>query len=102
MPPREVHAPKGGYKGKHKIYSTVKRAWDKLCQARPGPMRTCYIEIADNPFPPGHQRRHHQLKGNLKGIWQYEVGGGERVWYKPGPDGQPIVTYAGSAPPATH
>ena len=69
-------------------------------------MYTCYVELADNSFPPGRDPRHHQLKGNLKGTWQYEVGGGERVWYKRGEHAEykdkPIVVYAGPAPPATH
>jgi hypothetical protein len=65
-------------------------------------MRRCYIDLADNPFPPGQLRRHHQLKGKLKGNWEYEVTGGDRVRYKRGPKGEVVVTYAGSAPPDTH
>ena len=68
---REVHAPKGRYNGPHKVY----RDWNKLCQNRPGPMRRCYIELADNPFPAMQMARHHQLKG----FWEYEVDGGARV-----------------------
>lgn len=79
---REVHAPKGRYTGRHKIYCSVYRDWNTLCQNRPGPMRRCYIELADNPFPPMQTNRHHQLKGKLKGFWEYEVDGGARVRYK--------------------
>ncbi len=43
--------------------------------------------------------RHHQLKGKLKGFWEYEVGGGARVRYKRGPNdhvqGPTQVTEAG-------
>ncbi len=83
---REVHAPKGRYAGHHKLYCTVYRDWNKLCQNRPGPMRRCYIELTDNPFPPMQTNRHHQMKGKLKGFWEYEVDGGARVRYKRGPD----------------
>jgi hypothetical protein len=69
---REVYAPKGRYSGRHKVYCTVDRDWNKLCQNRPGPMRRCYIELADNPFPPMQTNRHHQLKGKLKGFWEHE------------------------------
>ena len=60
---REVHAPKGRYSGRHKVHCSVYRDWNTLCQNRPGPMRRCYIELANNPFPPMQTNRHHQLKG---------------------------------------
>lgn len=46
-----------------------------------------------------------RLQGKLRGTWQYEVGGGERIWYRRGEgkyEDQPIVTHAGSAPSKTH
>jgi hypothetical protein len=47
--PKEVHPPKGRrYKGKNKVYSSVARQWNVLCQAKPGPMYTCYVELAAN------------------------------------------------------
>lgn len=100
---REVHPPKGTYEGSHKVHSSVYRDWSKLCQNAPGPMRPCYIELADNPYPPGQQPRHHRLKGKkLKDFWEYEITGGDRVRYKRGAAGDPLVVYAGSAPPDTH
>ncbi len=99
---REVHPPREDYDGKHKVYSSVYRDWRKLCQSSPGPMRRCYIELADNPYPPGQLPRHHRLKGKLKQYWEYEVAGGDRVRYKRGADGDPVVVYTGSAPPDTH
>lgn len=100
---REVQPPQGRYEGRHRVLSTVYRDWNKLCQSAPGPMRRCYIELADNPYPPGQLRRHHRLKGKrLKDSWEYEVTGGDRVRYRRGSDGDPVVVYAGSAPPDTH
>lgn len=101
---REVDPPRGRYKGRHRVFATKPRQWVKLCQARPGPMRQCYVELADNPFPPGQLPRHHQLKGKLKGFWEYEVGGGARVRYTRGPEKRVVVlvVYAGPAPPDTH
>lgn len=74
-------------------------------------MRTCYIELADHPFPAFPESRHHRLKGRLKEFWEYEVGGsarslrlradGERVRYKDRKD-DPLVVYGGPAPPDTH
>lgn len=99
---REVHPPKDRYQGKHKVYSSVYRHWGKLCQNTPGPMRRCYVELADNPGPPGQLPRHHRLKGRLKDYWEYEVSGGDRVRYKLGVDGDAVVVYAGPAPSDTH
>jgi mRNA-degrading endonuclease YafQ of YafQ-DinJ toxin-antitoxin module len=67
-------------------------------------MRRCYIELADNPFPTMQTNRHHQLKGSLKGFWEYEVDSGARVRYKRGPNDEIVVlvVYAGSAPSDTH
>ena len=91
MTPDELRPPRGVYEGKNKVHGTARgeRGWRKLCQAKPGPMRRCYIALADAPFPPGQQRRHHEMKGKLKGTWEYEVSGGDRVRYKPGPDAAP-------------
>ena len=102
MSPREVQPPGEPYRGRQRVWATRPREWEKLCHAVPGAMERAYRELADNPFPPGNLRRHHELKGKLKGHWEYEVAGGERIRYKPGPDGEPVVTYAGSAPPDTH
>lgn len=57
--------------------------------------------LADNPFPPLQTNRHHQLKGKLKGFWEYEVDGGRACatsaaptiaswssWSTPGPSRQ--------------
>jgi mRNA-degrading endonuclease YafQ of YafQ-DinJ toxin-antitoxin module len=101
---REVYAPKGRYSGRNKVYCTVYREWNKLCQNRPGPMRRCYIELADNPFPSLQTNRQHQLKGKLKGFWEYEVDGGTRIRYKRGPADRIVVlvVYAGPAPSDTH
>lgn len=102
MSPREVHPPGGKYAGRNAVFSTVAQAWNKLCQNKPGPMRRCYIELADNAFPPGQLRRHHQLKREFQGFWEFEVTGGDRVRYKRGPSGEVVVVYAGSAPSDTH
>jgi len=100
--PREVGPPGGKHKGRNKVHSSVARDWNKLCQNKPGPMRRCYIDLADNPFPPGQLRRHHRLKRELQDFWEYDVTGGDRVRYKRGPNGEVVVVYAGSAPPDTH
>jgi mRNA-degrading endonuclease YafQ of YafQ-DinJ toxin-antitoxin module len=99
---REVEPPGGKYTGRNKVYSSVWRDWNKLAQRAPGPMRRCYIEIADNPCPPFATPRHHRLQGNLKEFWEYEVTKGARVRYKRRSDGKIVVTLVTSAPSDTH
>jgi hypothetical protein len=70
-------------------------------------MAKCYEELARNPCPSWPTARHHQLKGRKHAqgngpFWEYEVGGGERVRYKRGENGEAVVVYAGPSPPDTH
>lgn len=102
MAPREVATPGKPHRGKHRVFATKKRQWDKLCESYPAAMRRCYMELVDNPFPPGQRERHHELKGRLMGYWEYEVTGGGRVRYKRGRHGEVVVVYAGPAPADTH
>ncbi len=104
----EVEPPGGSYDGTHTVWATNKGAkgWNKLCQSHAGTMRRCYIDLADHPFPQLPSPRHHRLKGRLKSFWEWEVGGGSRVRYKPGEadetEHDPVVVYGGPAPPDTH
>ena len=117
MTPAEVAPPGAAYTGIHKVRATAtaknkafsvdvpagKKAWAHLCKSHAGVMRRCYIDLADNPFPKLPTPRHHRLKGKrLRDFWEWEVGGGERVRYKAGADGSPVVVYAGPAPSSTH
>jgi hypothetical protein len=97
---REVKPPGQPYKGKNRVYATSRgeRGWRTLCQNKPGPTRTCYIELADRPFPPFPTPRHHRMKGKLKDFWEYEVTGGDRVRYKESPNGKPLIVHAGGHP----
>lgn len=102
MSPKEVRPSGESYRGRHRVYATRKREWEKLCQSRPAVMERVYRELADNPYPRTYAGRHHRMAGRLRDFWEFEVGGGERVRYKRGADGDPVVVYAGPAPPDTH
>jgi hypothetical protein len=65
-------------------------------------MERVYRELADSPYPRTYSGRHHRMAGRLGDFWEFEVGGGERVRYKRGADGDPVIVYAGPAPPDTH
>jgi hypothetical protein len=108
--PKDIAPPKGAKKGRHAVLAantSRKKQWDKLCGSHPGAMVTCYMELATHPCPSWPTQRHHRLKGKKLSqgsgpFWEYEVGGGERVRYKQGPNGEAVVVYAGPAPPDTH
>lgn len=110
MSPRRVAAPSGTEPAEPPILAAsgkVDTQWDKLCRSHRTAMASCYQELAANPFPAWPSPRHHKLKGKRmtqgKGpFWEYEVGGGERVRYKKGPNGEVVVVYAGPSPPDTH
>ena len=105
MTPAEVAPPGATYKGLHTVRATSsgKKGWAHLCQSHPGTMRRCYMDLADRPFPKLATPRHHRLRGRkLRDFWEWEVGGGERVRYKAGADGSPVVVYAGPSPSDTH
>lgn len=47
----------------------------------PHEMTECWDHLATTPLQ-RISRRCLPLKGDLAGIWQYEVGGKQRVWYQ--------------------
>lgn len=101
----EVQPPGGTYAGKHRVWATNtgRKGWDKLCRSHTGAMRRCYIDLADSPFPKLPAPRHHRLKGRLRDVWEWEVGGDSRVRYRHALEGpEPVVIYGGPAPPDTH
>lgn len=110
MTPKVIAPPSGAKPRKFKVLAantSARKQWDKLCKSHAGVMVKCYEELANNPCPAWPTPRHHQLKGkkHKQGngpFWEYEVGGGERVRYKRGPNGEAVVVYAGPAPADTH
>lgn len=65
---------------------SVETQWASLCSSHQGNARRCYDHLARTPKEaPIDVGRVGQLTGDHfegRGIWQYEVGGGARVWYK--------------------
>lgn len=99
---REVSPPSGTPSaGPFRVFASDERGWHNLCISHAGVMERVYADLTTAPFPVRRTRRHHRLFGRLKDYWEWEVGGGARVRYKRGPDGNPVVVYAGSHPPDT-
>ncbi|UWP83014.1 hypothetical protein [Dactylosporangium fulvum] len=86
------------------------KGWSDLCVQAPGPTRTAYLAMRDNPTP-APTERHHRLKGSLANggysgskwllpQWQIEVTGGGRIWYLVDDAAHKvIVMYAGTRHP---
>ena len=74
----------------------VNRSWEKLILKAPENTQRCYKHLCNSPTTriPG---RVFPLRGNLyKGAWEYEVTGGDRVFYIPDSENRKVeVYYAG-------
>lgn len=76
-----------GTKFTYPIYAKNKSVaddWTALCATYENAARRCYDHLALTPNErPQNPARGHALRGVLgrRGLHQYEVGGGARVWY---------------------
>jgi hypothetical protein len=83
--------------------------WEQLGRQAGGNLRRAYDAIRADPRSRSSPERHHRLKGSLgtapwKGEsleqWQYEVTGGDRIWYVIDDIRRTVwITYAGSGHP---
>lgn len=79
----------------------VNRDWEALLLRAPENTRRCYEDLCTAPMV-RKPRRVFPLKGkSYRGVWEYEVTGGERVFYVPDPQKRKVlVYYAGKHPKA--
>ena len=77
----------------------VLNGWTKLARAKPANAINCYDWLRRDPMRrrPG---RCYPLKGRkYSGCWCYEIGSGDRVYYKPDIESRTVrVYYAGEHP----
>lgn len=107
MTARLIKPPRGTTAGD--VYAAngrVERAWTTAVQNALSAMRRAYETLRDEPFPPSPTPRHHELRGRLRGLYEYEATGSLRVRYRRGDagdeDGHPVVVLVESAPADTH
>lgn len=74
----------------------VNRDWEALMQRHPENSSRCYNDLSTAPTT-RQPRRVFPLKGKkYKGVWEYEVTGGDRVFYIPDENQLKVVVfYAG-------
>ncbi|MCY7333179.1 MAG: hypothetical protein LH649_11095 [Pseudanabaena sp. CAN_BIN31] len=74
----------------------VNRDWEALIQRNPENARRCYKDLCIAPMT-RQPRRVFPLKGKkYQGVWEYEVTGGDRVFYIPDETQLKVVVfYAG-------
>jgi hypothetical protein len=78
---------------------SILKAWDSLCRNTPEDAQHCYAWLsrhATRQIP----RRCYPLKGKPNaGCWGYEIGSGNRVYYKPDDQSKrAVIYYAGPHP----
>jgi hypothetical protein len=80
----------------------VAKGWANLCQATPANARNCYNWLQVDPLRQKNGRC-YPLKGKkYAGVWAYEIGAGDRVYYIPSPEDRKLVVYyAGPHPKVT-
>lgn len=71
----------------------VNKSWEQIIYRSPKDAARCYKWLCENPM----QRlsgRVYPLRGKkYKGAWEFEVTGGDRVYYVPNPDERKVVVY---------
>lgn len=75
----------------------VNRCWEELIAKAPGNSARCYRHLLLAPMTRRPGRVFPLRGGRYRGAWEYEVTGGDRVFYKPNPKERKVVVYyAGS------
>ena len=69
--------------GPYELYASsaqVKKEWDDLVATRPNDAKRCFERLTSAPLDryPGRQ---FPLRGSSKPFWEYELNGGDRVFY---------------------
>jgi hypothetical protein len=77
----------------------VNKSWEDLMQRYPENTTRCYQDLSTSPTLK-KPRRVFPLRGQqYRGIWEYEVTSGDRVFYIPDEDNKKVfVFYAGKHP----
>lgn len=71
----------------------VNREWEKLIVRHPENTSRCYLYLCTSPMT-RQPKRVFPLKGKAyKGVWEYELTGGERVFYIPDESKQKVLVY---------
>jgi hypothetical protein len=73
--------------------SRINKDWEKLIKQSPENARRCYERLCENPMQrsPG---RIFPLKGKqYRGAWEYELTGGDRIFYIPDPKTRKVIVY---------
>jgi len=75
----------------------INRTWEELLLKAPESTKRCYIHLCESPTT-RQQGKVFPLKGKkYKGCWEYEVTGGDRVFYVPDESRKKVIVYyAGS------
>src|SRR3954447_9740665 len=75
------------------------KGWELLCQAIPENCLRCYNWLRADPMRKIPGRCYELKHKNYTGAWCYEVGSGQRIYYKPRIESRDVlIYYAGPHP----
>ena len=78
----------------------VLKGWRSLCERLPENAAACFEWLSQRPTTPIPRRCYPLKHKQFLGCWAYEVGSGDRVYYKPFErDLKVVVYFAGTHPP---
>ena len=71
----------------------VYKSWEKMMQRIPDSLERCLEDLCTQPMQ-RYPKRVFPLKGRAyKGAWEYEVTGGDRVFYVPNSETRQVIIY---------
>lgn len=73
--------------------SRVLKDWKELLERAPENTRECFARLRENPMERVPRRVFPLKHKDYKGSWEYEVTGGDRVFYTPDQASKKIVVY---------
>ncbi len=81
----ELPVPSGCDRGTYRLFPSsaqAEREWRTFDRQVPDALRAAYTALSTAPLRPTNPTRQFRLRGKgLRGVWQYEITSGDRLYY---------------------
>jgi len=71
----------------------VQKSWEKMMNRVPESLERCLEDLCTQPMQRYPKRVFPLKRRPYKGAWEYEVTGGDRVYYVPNPETRQVIVY---------